>query len=120
MRRLNQMLEEESRAGPRDLSELVEEERRAGLSEVRALKEKWLTKRELHLIVEKSQGVDNIMTMHSPFPAGGKLSKLVAKGKDMIDNAQSEDSSLLADAKSAGYNVTRVKLVDAESEGHNN
>ena len=52
--------------------------------------------------------------MHSPFPVGTKISKLVAKGStnNLADPeyAASEDSSLLADAKSAGYNVTRVKL----------
>ena len=82
-----------------------------------ALKEKWLTKRELNLIMEKSEGLENQPTIHSPFPAGTKLGKLVTKGKDLADANESEDSSLLADAKSAGYyNVTRVKVTAAESQ----
>ena len=64
--------------------------------------------------MEKSVGlVDaNTAMMHSPFPIGAKIGKL--KGKDLTDANESEDSSLLADAKSAGYTVTRVKVM-AES-----
>ena len=70
---------------------------------MKALKEKWLTKRELNLIMEKSEGLvdSNPAMMHSPFPIGAKIGKL----------NESEDSSLLADAKSAGYNVTQVKVM---------
>lgn len=87
---------------------------------MRALKEKWLTKRELHLIMEKSQGLENHVMMHSPFPVGTKLGKLVTKGKDHaaddLLSASEDGSALLADAKSAGYNVTRVKVAAAESQ----
>lgn len=59
---------------------------------MRALKEKWLTKRELHLIMEKSQGLENHVMMHSPFPVGTKIGKLVnnRSGKDLVATAVSE------------------------------
>lgn len=84
---LNRMLEMEAR--PQDLSEIKE------------LRERWLTKRELHLMSQAEQSAGETGLLHSPCP-------LVSKGKFVPKADESEE--VLADTKSAGYNVTRVKL----------